>query len=352
MHWNVAAPFIDIAAHQGSDWLLPYAADPDHQFTRILRPSKERSWHDRPSPVTGYDEWLSLWRQSRTAVKTTQGGVITVFPQLASLVGIQKAWSGQRFPIVAWWFNTNLYTGYKHYLAKASLRSIDRFVVHNTVERAAYSRWLQLPMERFEFVPLQTQTYPITEAEETESPFILAVGSAFRDYPLLFEAVQRLGLRTIVVSGSRTLAGIEIPANVETPFGVKKPEIIALLQRARLVVLPLVEDGLVAGTTALVEALGMGCPLIVSDRPGVEDYIQDGETGLLVKPRSLEQLTAAIDRLWQDEALRDRLRKQSRQYAMEHLTDAAAGASLGRILSQVAEEFAAPGRTQRWRMRG
>jgi glycosyltransferase involved in cell wall biosynthesis len=348
MHWNVAAPFIDNAAHQGNDWLIPYAANQDHRFTRILRPSPERSWHDRPSPVTGYDEWLSLWRQSRTAVKTNQGGIITVFPQLASLVGIQKAWSEQRFPIVAWWFNTNLYTGYKHCLAKASLRSIDRFVVHNTVEREAYSQWLNLPIERFEFVPLQTQTYPITESEETEAPFVLSVGSAFRDYPLLFAAVQRLGLRTIVVSGSRTLEGMEIPTVVETPFGVKKPEIISLLQRARLVVLPLVEDGLVAGTTALVEALGMGCPLIVSDRRGIEDYIQDGETGLLVKPHSLEELTAAIDRLWQDQALRDRLRKQSRQYALQHLTDAAAGASLGRILSQVTEGYTASG--SHWKM--
>ena len=56
-----------------------------------------------------------------------------------------------------------------------------------------------------------------------------------------------------------------------------------------------------------------------------------------MKPCALEPLTEAIDRLWHDDQLRDRLRKQSRQYAVQNLTDVAAGAGLGRILNQVAE---------------
>lgn len=338
MDWHVVAPFIDNVKDRDSDWLTPYVPNSNHRFTCVRRRSKELNWHERSTPITSRAEWLSLWQQSREAVCAVEGGIITVFPQLAALVGMQKALSRRRFPIVAWWFNTNYYTGYKRLLAKTTLQSIDRFVVHNRVEQKAYSEWLDIPIDRFEFVPLQTPIHPITELEDKEQPFIVSIGSAYRDYPLLFEAVSKLGFRTIVISGPRALQGLTVPSNVETPFGLQKPEIISLLQRARLVVLPMVEEGLVAGTVAIAEALGLGCPLIVSNRRGVDDYIQEGETGLLVKPHALEPLTDAIDRLWHDDQLRDRLRRQSRQYAMQHLTDVAAGESLGRILNQVVEE--------------
>jgi glycosyltransferase involved in cell wall biosynthesis len=341
MHWNVIAPFIDNVEDRNSAWLTPYVPNKEYQFTCIRRTDREVNWHDRSSPVTGYKEWLNLYKQSYTAVRTIEDGIVTVLPQLAALVGMQKTILGRRFPVVAWWFNTKFYSGYKQTIARAALQSINRFVVHNTAEREAYSRWLGLPIERFEFVPFQVPTYPLTESEDVETPFILSVGSAYRDYPLLFEAVKKLGFRTVVVSGQRFLDGLDIPPWVETPFGLKKPDIISLLQKARLVVLPMVEDGLVAGTVAIAETLSMGCPMIISNRQGVEDYVRDEQTGLLVKPRCLEALTVAIDRLWHDETLRDRLRFQSRQYAMQHLTDAAAGANLGRILSQVTEEFMA-----------
>jgi glycosyltransferase involved in cell wall biosynthesis len=338
MYWNIVAPFIDNVEGQNTDWLVPFVPNNNCQFTFTCRPSKELNWHERSTPITSQEEWLSLWQQSREAVRSAEGGIITVLPQLAALVGMQKALLRRRFPIVAWWFNTNFYTGYKRLLAKTALHSIDRFIVHNRVERKAYSEWLGVPIERFEFVSMQSPIHPITEFEDTEQPFIVSVGSAHRDYPLLFEAVHKLGFRTIVISGPRALQGLTVPSSVETPFGLQKPEIISLLQRARLVVLPMVEEGLVAGTVSIVEALGLGCPLIASNRQGVDDYIQEGQTGLLVKPRALEPLTEAIDRLWHDDQLRDRLRKQSRQYAIQHLTDEAAGASLGRILNQVTEE--------------
>jgi glycosyltransferase involved in cell wall biosynthesis len=334
MHWNVVAPFIDNLEGRNTDWLAPFVPDQNCQFTSILRPGQEVNWHERNSPVTSPSEWWSLWQQSRTAVKTVQGGIITVLPQLTTLVGIQKALLHKNFPLISWWFNTNLYTGYKHALTRTALQSVDRFIVHNTAEREAYSRWYNLPIDRFEFVPMQIPIFPLTETEDTETPFILALGSAYRDYALFFEVVSRLGFRTIVIAGPRALEGLTIPPNVETPFGLKKTEIHSLMQRARFVVLPMVETGIVAGTVTLVEALAFGCPLIVSNRRGVEDYIQHNITGHLVQPGSLTELTNAIHTMWHNEALRDRLRQQSRQYAINHLSDEAVGAALGRILAQ------------------
>jgi glycosyltransferase involved in cell wall biosynthesis len=340
MHWNIVSPYQDTMSNNPEgEWLLPYLPKDRHNYSLISRRSKNVNWHERSSPVTDYREWLNLWEQSRRAVTTCQGGMVTILPQLASVSGLQQRFFRPQFPLVAWWFNTNLYKGYKRWLASAALKHVNRFTVHNRREREVYSQWLGVPINRFEFVPMPTRILPITEQEDTERPFILSVGSAFRDYPLLFEAVKKLGLRTIVASGPKTLEGLEIPSVVEVPLGIKNPEILSLTQRARLAVLPLRQEGLIAGTVAAIEALSLGCPLIATDRPGPDDYIQHGKTGLLVRPNSLTALVEAIDHLWHDDTLRGQMRKQSRQYAEEQLTPKAAGAALGHILDQVANEW-------------
>jgi hypothetical protein len=58
----------------------------------------------------------------------------------------------------------------------------------------------------------------------------------------------------------------------------------------------------------------------------------------LVKSHSVNELTEAIDRLWNDPELRNQLNKQAETFALENCTDEAAGASLSRILDSVADE--------------
>lgn len=334
MHWTVVSSFLTDT--DPYNWLTPYVPGTRHQFQIVPRSGENTNWHDRKSPVTTSDEWQQLWQQSGEAWRVKQDGVITILPQLAALIGLRKRFSFKRVPVVAWWFNTNRYSGLKELVAQNSLKSIDCFVVHNRCEIDAYSQWFKIPHSRFEFVPLQVGEIPITEAEDTDEPFIVATGSAYRDYPTLFEAVKKLNLRTIVISGPRSLEGLTIPPQVETPFGMKKDEIRRLVQRARINIVPMVTEGLTAGTVTVAETLRMGRPMIATRRNGVNDYIKDGENGILVNPNSVDDLAQAIDRLWNDAELRDRLSKSAYHYGQEHLSDQAAGASLGHILDRFA----------------
>ncbi|NEQ24649.1 MAG: glycosyltransferase family 4 protein [Microcoleus sp. SIO2G3] len=337
MHWTVVAPFI--REQSDSQWLTPFVPGQRHQFRCIPRQGSTINWHDAALPVTGRDEWLRLWNQSQEAVKAKQGGIITVFPQLAATVGLQQRFSLKRFPVIAWWFNVGTcYSGLKAWLACNSLKDINRFIVHTSSEREIYSQWLGLPLERFEFVPLQVPEIPVTYKEETTHPFILATGSACRDYPLLFEAVKKLNIRAVVVSGPRALAGLSVPPQVETPFGLERQEILRLGQEARINVVPMTEEGPTAGTRAIVEAMRMGRAVIATRRSGIEDYIKDGKTGILVEPNSLDDLVQAINKLWNDQELRDRIGQAAARYTAENCSDEAAGAAMGRILDQVANE--------------
>ena len=63
----------------------------------------------------------------------------------------------------------------------------------------------------------------------------------------------------------------------------------------------------------LMEAASMGLPLIAADVPGSTDVVEDGRNGILVPPRDVDAIVAAVLRLADDSQLRSRLGRQSRR---------------------------------------
>jgi len=60
------------------------------------------------------------------------------------------------------------------------------------------------------------------------------------------------------------------------------------------------------------EAMASGCAVIATDAGGVPEIVTDGVDGLLVPPRSPEDIAEAVLRLWHDPALRARLAANAR----------------------------------------
>lgn len=341
MHWTVAASFIDKFESKKNTWLTPYVPGTRHQFDFVPRAEPLQKWHDRKSAMTGLKDWRLYWQQGMEAIKATQGGLITVFPQPAVVVGMQQRLLGKRIPVIAWLFNVgSCYPGIRQWLSQVSLKQIDCFVVHTRQEREMYNQWLGIPLERFEFVPYQSPEIPITEEENTTDPFLVALGSAHRDFSSLFQAVEKLNIPTVVASGKTALQGYSIPQNVTTPFGIKIQECRRLAQQARISIVPLLPNPLTTagGQITIVEAMRMGRAIIASRCHGAQDYIEHGKTGLLVEPRSVDDLMQAIEMLWNDSALRDRLGLAAKNYATDNFSDEAVGISLGKILDRVADK--------------
>lgn len=341
MHWTVAAPFINKHNLNNEFWLTKYVPGNRHQFDIIPRQEPLDNWHNRKSSVSGFKDWLQYWQHGKEALKHTKGGAITLFPQLPSVIGWQKYMTSKQIPVVAWQFSVGYcYGGMKRRLAQLSLNHIDHFVVHSKREIDIYHKWLGIPLERLGFVPLHEKELPVTAQENTTNPFIAALGSAYRDFPTLFQAVSKLDIPTVVASGSRSLDGLTIPPQVKVPLGIDRRECLCIAQEARINVVPLLPkpEAIAAGMITIVEAMHMGRAVIATRCLGAEDYIIDGETGLLVEPHSVEELMYAIKTLWQDSALRARLGQQAKRYAEEHFSGKAAGVALGRILDKVADK--------------
>jgi glycosyltransferase involved in cell wall biosynthesis/ribosomal protein S18 acetylase RimI-like enzyme len=72
---------------------------------------------------------------------------------------------------------------------------------------------------------------------------------------------------------------------------------------------------------SVIEAAAMGKPLIVTDIRGCREIVRDGVEGLLVPPRNAQRLAAAIERLVESAALRERLGRAARSTALERFDE-------------------------------
>ncbi len=120
---------------------------------------------------------------------------------------------------------------------------------------------------------------------------IFAGGNSLRDYGPLVEAARELDEQ--VVLATRLLEG-PLPPNV-TAEPVPQERFFELLRNARAVVVPLADrDDRTAGQQTYLNAMALGKAVIVTDSPGVREYVEDGRTGIVVPPGDAAALVSAL----------------------------------------------------------
>ncbi len=188
--WAVAATFF--SSDGGNRWLDDFVSDA-HSFEKVV-PRADADldgWHTRRSRGTPLHGWLTL---VNTAWRTRhQPGVITVFPPLAILVGLFDRLRGADRPHVAYCFNLgSMPGGPRRWAARVAMKRVDIIIVHSRAEIRTVSVYLALPAARVRFIPLHRASMPVPLPPCSDEPFILAMGSANRDYATLFRAAEHL----------------------------------------------------------------------------------------------------------------------------------------------------------------
>ena len=336
MDWIVLSPFVKTTE---PGWLMSFIDARQHR-TRQVPAFYE---HDRSRAVSSGRQWLDYLRHGWQGFRLTFGkrptGVVTAFPQLAVIVALLKRLSGRKHvPLIAWCFNlAQPYGGIKGKLARFCLPAVDLFVVHSRAEIEIYSRWLQLPRERFVFVPLSAEL-PAgdTWAEQPDAPYIVALGTANRDYALLAEAAGQLGYTTIIVAGTHATAHIQPPPCVSFRSGLTLAQCHQLALGSRINVIPIADVDAPSGQVTVIESMMRGVPLVATACAGTNDYIADGVDGILVAPGDVPAMVDALRALWDDAALRDRLSQQARQASLDKFSFPAAAASLQVLMDRLA----------------
>ena len=162
---------------------------------------------------------------------------------------------------------------------------------------------------------------------------ILSVGEDVgRDFPTLISALDGLDAHLVIKSRRLTVAHparprIQTIAERLSPLAYRQ-----LFVEARLVALPLTMTVNASGVGTLLEAMAMGKPIIVSDSPGIRDYVVPGETALVVPCGDSTAMRAAVQRLMADTQLASRLGEQARAFAVRHCSFAANAARTAEVL--------------------
>ncbi|WP_413204484.1 glycosyltransferase family 4 protein [Rhodospirillum sp. A1_3_36] len=103
-----------------------------------------------------------------------------------------------------------------------------------------------------------------------------------------------------------------------------RDDIPALWRESHVAVLPtFYREGL---PKALLEAAAAGRPCVTTDAPGCRDFVVDGETGILVPPRSVEPLAEAMAALATDAETRVRMGAAARARVIDGFSAEAIGA--------------------------
>jgi hypothetical protein len=104
---------------------------------------------------------------------------------------------------------------------------------------------------------------------------------------------------------------------------------------------PLCEDSYGTNDLAIQEAMIMGIPCVILDRPGLRDLAIDGVTALVTK--SPRDYTAAVIRLKRDPAFRKRLASNAREHVWSHFNEAN---NMQRLYQMLVDTLSMPKRTR------
>ena len=124
---------------------------------------------------------------------------------------------------------------------------------------------------------------------------------------------------------------LEIQARVSCPGWLGPEKKLAALATSTLFVLPSYAEGM---PMALLEAMSWRLPVISTSVGGIPQVIQNEVNGLMLAPGDIESLAAAMRRLLEDPALRERLGSAARATIETHFSLPDAMEKLGRIYAR------------------
>jgi glycogen(starch) synthase len=162
-------------------------------------------------------------------------------------------------------------------------------------------------------------------------PCVLFVGSLIprKGLPFLVEAAEKIvkeySETKFVIVGEgpsknqllSNLATANLSGNFTLLGNVKEDMLPAVYNCADVFALPSIQEG---QGIVLLEAQASAKPVVAFDVGGVNEAVRNGETGLLVKRESSEELADALLKLLSDKALREKMGANGRRFVTENFT--------------------------------
>lgn len=220
---------------------------------------------------------------------------------------------------------------------------ISHFARSQLMKLSPYEHWHKFEVSRLGVDPAVFSPKAFNAAPDVFE--IICVGrlTCAKGQPILVEALAQLlaqgrSVRLRLVGDGEDRAALErqvktlgLTDSVIFSGAVNQDHIRELYAAADIFCIPSFAEGI---PVVLMEAMAMEIPCVTTRITGIPELIQDGETGLLVAPSSVDELAEALARLMDDARLRLRLAKKGREYVLEHY-------DLAKNVERLADIFAA-----------
>ena len=316
-----AAATKDKAAHivvlhdYGPDWRWIAHLMPEIEWQFFAVPRVEGRFAKRLNKL----RWA--WRAARAARAAQL--IITFDEGLCAALEIARMVVRGGPPHVTYYFNfDHMPQGVQRARHAALFRRVSRIVVSSRVEQRLYARHFGLDPTRIDFIPWGVKAPAASGLVVDHKDYVCAVGGNARDYAMLMQVASRQpDRRFVIVVRPANIEGLAVPDNVEVMCNIAYADAMAVVKGARLMALPLKTTDTPCGHVTIVSAFYLGTPVIVTRSAGVEDYVTDNQSGLITAAGSSEEMGAAIDLLWADDQLAERLSANARAFAELNCTE-------------------------------
>ena len=238
---------------------------------------------------------------------------------------------------------------YPFFMQEIVARRMDRIITGSRNSAASVAREFRLPPERVAVIYDGVDIDIFRPVEAPKQPgSILYVGNSDdrnKGARYLLEALALLrdgrDLRLTVVDRPIAMLvpalakELGIEGRVRVTGRVSRDELVRLYNEAEILVSPSLYEGF--GLPA-AEALACGTPVIATTAGAFPEVIEDGVSGLLVRPGDARVLADAIGRLLDDGALRRRLGQEGRRRIVDHFSWRETAAQTQALYQDVLEE--------------
>ena len=278
--------------------------------------------------------------EHRTMSKSMQRRFCDVTLAYDERTGVPAALRGHRGSVAP------VVTGVGWLTTRDAASPVQRRLVQRALPRAA-SVWTQcsamIPilsrewdLPRVEFVPVGIDTDFYAEHPwDLAGPLVVSAGEdRFRDHALLIGAVHRVRRQ---LPDLRLELATALPVSIDPTLDTLHTQRMGgrmrdLYARSSVVAVALKPTPTGSGLTVVLEAMASGRPIVVTDNPGISDYVVHGETGLLVPPNDPEAFAGALRALLLDPDRCAAMGAAAARAARRDFTSSAMSSSLATIL--------------------
>lgn len=247
---------------------------------------------------------------------------------------------------IAWIDQPQDLTGaYRRVVSRALPRTAGVFTNVEALVPRLVAQW-GLAEARVHHVPLgiDAEFFPAQPWPHDRGLVVSAGEDRMRDHTVLVEAVRIARTRVpeahLEIATSQPLAGG--PDLVTVHRKRMNGAMRGLYRRSSVVAVALHPTWLGSGLTVVLEGLASARPVVVTGNPGIDEYVEDGVTGLLVPAGDPGAMAAALCRLLNDPEEAREMGRRGRESVEQRWTSDRMAASLAGIVRTTLAEAELP----------